>query len=277
MAFEAKKFQDGSHRPEFDEGANGRHAVDWYRVNTANMLAARFASGLPAYGDLYDAELPLLRCYDRKFEYAHGVVDANGNGGTTHVKVLYREPADGLPLAEPGLIYMLMDGQLASQLLKWESTRLFADPPPPGGPPPPTPPPAEPIDGGKGMNVVIGEPVARVVMYPANPARYNLLGLLEAHRWQYVNTNVMRLPPIPLYGVLNRDFQPGEVQYHDFKVDYDAGMMRITHTLKFIVGGVPLDEYWWLRGNWVGDGTGAIRQTKRYKRNDLRPLLNPNP
>lgn len=275
MAFVADEFQDASHRPSYAEGANGKHAVKWFTVNTANILAARFASGLPAYGDAYSAQTPLLRVYDVDYEYAHGVVDTNGNGGTCHVRVSYREPADGLPLPEPGLSYMLMDGQLASLLLKWDNNLEL---PPPGSPPAPAPAPTDEIDGGKGMNVVYGEPVARVVIFPARPERYDLLRVIRFHRDQLVNSTPMTLPAIPLYGQLNRTFAPGEVQYHTFKVDYEAGLMRVTHVLKFVVGGKPLDEYWWLKANRLGQNiAGEIQRSVQYRKDDLRPLLNPNP
>lgn len=258
--------------PRIRETRTGTEGTRFYRVNTHREERALTAMNLPAMFEAWSAERPTLKVAYREAVHWMGTDDGSTEeGGWSIVEVGYDVPGSGLlPPPEEGLTYTRLTGGTEGTQLLYD---IRAEDNPPEGPLNPNdstvqdgvtrgggsiPQPGgtssgnvnAPIRDGAGAIIEIGYTRAEVVCYYPLSGGFGqipLTQMIDFRTEQYVNDAPIRLPA--LFGTSGQyTVGIGKARYHDFAVENEGGLIRVTHVVK--LGIAPGFELWRPKGKY---------------------------
>jgi len=190
-------------------------AVKHYRVNTRRLVVALAAPGLPAAGSAFDVSVP--RCIARSFSPVRrgGVDNGLGEDAFTIVRVDFSDQANQGRFVTHGSKFTQFEPSVQSV------QAIFGAGDSAG---------TKPIAGGEGVAKDVGTVAAKIHTYARDAAGVTLPRLIQLQSLQAVNEAAILLPPIYSDGT-TWAIQPKQARYHSYELDFDQGLVRLTHTL----------------------------------------------
>lgn len=210
------------YQPVISDGIDGIKGVAHYRVNTDKEGIALNASGVPKKYSLWnvDDRFPGLLCVKRTSQYTHGTDSTtSGTDGYSRVRCEYDNAAATYPLPIMGASYTRFSSRISSTVILHD-VRTGSDPQY-----------DIQIEAGRGTQREIGGTTAQVIYFPP-PARVAQLlnQVISLQSYQNVNGSTLTLPPLIGTGY-RYTIEPKGARYSDYEIAYEAGLLRVTHTL----------------------------------------------
>ncbi|MGE3175863.1 MAG: hypothetical protein AB7O32_00220 [Vicinamibacterales bacterium] len=256
MAIVATPIDDPSHgRGERLSRRNESYAGErWYKINTRRLAAAYTAAGLPLPGTAFDAIVP--KCVARDYDPGErgGVDNASGEGGYTFMRVGFSDGGGGgqFKTVTHGTRFTAFEPSVQSAQVVNGVFDLATDPP---------------INGGEGVVKDVGTMAAKVHTYARDESGVDLPRLAELQNEQAVNDSPITLPPL-YNGTRPWVLAVGQARYHSLDMDFESGLVRVTHTLLL----APDHKARWRQQNDKGYPVGPEQTRLIYRPMDLAGL-----
>ena len=264
----------GAGPPEFEQTDSGwTGQVDWRVEGTRDpVMAVLFGDELPKVGEPYGGDVPGLEVVSRNARPIGGVFDtASQTGGHVWVRVRYATPqANGrLPAPQENLAYTVFKGSTSSFNRVYDARKELGPDYAFVAPPGESTVFNNTIKGGRGYAVSVGSQSLEVTKFIKAGALSEALvtRMIQLQHFQAVNKE--RCSPPPLYkSSVRYTFDPGQLRYVDFGIDFDRGLFRLTHTL------AAAPDWWvrWCPEDEFGESVGDPVLTVAYAAMDFNGL-----
>lgn len=244
----------GANPPEVSEGIDGRKGVQYYRVNTSDENRALSANGLPQPYSSWsnDTVYVTMLCIRRAYIYVHGTDDTvTGVNGWGLVRCEFDSGASTYPLPIQGSSYTRILSRITSHRLMFDirhvDTAGFD----------------RPIDNGNGAQREVGGLVAQIITFPtANEINSIINIVVQLQSEQAINQGQIVTPRV-IGTTYHYPIDDGGATYNDFEIGYEAGLVRITHSL---IISDRAGIYEWYPRDAVGKATGETVRSQLNKK-----------